>query len=271
MTADFKTGGFMYAMAAFIILFVIAESVFFMVRAWKRAKQLGISKEKLKNTIISSSLFSVAPAISILATVLVLASALGIVLPWIRLSVIGNLAYESVSASAILEVFGKTINQEVTDPSQFGAVMFVMTIGAIFPLILLPIVCKLIQKKIGGAVAKSEKTGKLADILSPACFIGVIAAFIANTLAGKSSDGSSDAGFMSIAILISAIIIMLVLELLCNKFKWEKFRMFNIPIAIFAAMGIAILLMAVLPESITSFTWWRDAAQTIVEEVAANG
>ena len=122
--SDFKESGFMYAMAAFIIGFIVIESVFFMVKAWKRAKQLGISKETLKNTVISAALFTIAPAISILATVLVLSSALGIVLPWIRLSVIGNLAYETVAASTMLEQFGSNINIEVTDPEQFSAVMW---------------------------------------------------------------------------------------------------------------------------------------------------
>jgi len=247
----------MYAMAAFIILFVVGQSVFFLARAWKRAKQLGISKDTLKNTVFSSALFSVAPAISILATVLILASALGIVLPWIRLSVIGNLAYESVAASAILEQFGLTINNEITDPTQFSAVIFVMTVGASFPLVLLPFVCKFVQKKIGGVVAKNEKNSKLGDIVSAAAFIGVIAAFIAYAINGKSADGSSDAGFMSIAILIAAIVIMLLLELLCNKLKLEKLRMFNVPIAIFAAMGVAILLASVLPGQLTTWTWWR--------------
>ena len=254
---DFKTGGFMYAMAAVVILFVIGQSLFFIARAWKRARQLGIDKGTLKNVIVSSSLFSVAPAISILATVLVLASALGIVLPWIRLSVIGNLAYESVAASAILEQFGLTINTEVTDMTQFSAVLFVMTIGASFPLVLLPVFCKLIQKKFGNLVSKSESNSKLADIISAAAFIGVISAFVAYSINGRSSDGSSDAGFMSIAILIAAIVVMVALEKICDKFRLEKLRMFNTPIAIFAAMGIAVLLVALLPENVTSFTWWN--------------
>ena len=78
---DFKESGIMYAIAAVVIAFVIVQSVFFIVKAWKRAKELGITKETLKNTVISSALFSVAPALSILTTVIVLASALGIVLP----------------------------------------------------------------------------------------------------------------------------------------------------------------------------------------------
>ena len=41
---DFKESGFMYAMAAFIIGFIVVESVFFMAKAWKRARQLGDRK-----------------------------------------------------------------------------------------------------------------------------------------------------------------------------------------------------------------------------------
>lgn len=257
---DFKESGFMYAMAAFIIGFIVVESVFFMVKAWKRARQLGISKDTLKNTVISAALFTIAPAISILATVLVLSSALGIVLPWIRLSVIGNLAYETVAASTMLEQFGSNINIEVTDPKQFSAVMWVMTVGTTFALFLVPIFCKFIQKKIGGVVSKSEKNSKLADNVSAAAFIGIIAAFIVVSINGKSADGSSDAGFMSIATLVSAMVIMIILESLCHKFNLKKLEMFALPISIFAAMGVCILLTVALPESVTSFTWWGGAA-----------
>ena len=95
---DFKESPLMLTMAAVIIGFVVFESIFFMAKAWKRGKEIGMTTEQLKNTVVSSALFSVAPAISILATVVVLASSLGIVLPWIRLSVVGNLLYETTAA-----------------------------------------------------------------------------------------------------------------------------------------------------------------------------
>ena len=114
---DFKESGFMYAVALGVVAFVIAQSIFFIVKAWKRGKQLGLSGEKMKNTIVSSILFTIAPALSILVTVIVLANALGIVLPWIRLSVVGNLAYETIAAQSALEAMGGSINSEVTDPA----------------------------------------------------------------------------------------------------------------------------------------------------------
>ncbi len=103
MFQDFKSDGFMFMLAVGIVVFVIAQSLFFMIRAIKRGKELGITKDQIKNTITSSSVFSIAPAVSIAITVLVLSVALGYVLPWIRLSVIGAIQYEVPAAEAAIE------------------------------------------------------------------------------------------------------------------------------------------------------------------------
>lgn len=247
----------MYALAIFVIAFVVLESVFFIVKAWKRGKELGLSKETMKNTAFSSIMFTLAPAFSILATVFVLASALGIVLPWIRLSVIGNLAYETVASEAMLEVLGSSLKQPITEPEKFGAVAWVMTIGATFPLVLLPIFCKMIQKKVTKVVHKSEGSSRMADAVSAAAFIGIIAAFIARAIYGKTPDGVGDAGFMSIVTLITAVVVSLLLETLCEKCRLSKLQPFAMPLSMFAAMGMAVLLNQVLPETVTALTWWN--------------
>ncbi len=46
---------FLYVVAVCVIIFVLAQSVFFLVRAYKRGIELGITKEKLKKTIISTA------------------------------------------------------------------------------------------------------------------------------------------------------------------------------------------------------------------------
>ncbi len=255
---DFKESPFMYGLAAFVIGFVVIESVFFIVKAWKRGRQLGLTKETLKNTVVSSAVFSVAPALSILTTVIVLASALGIVLPWIRLSVIGNLAYETVASESMLEVMGSSLSTPITEPKQFGAVAWVMTLGTTFALILVPIFCKGIHKKVGHVVSKNEKTSKMADVLSAAAFIGIIAAFIARAIYGKTPDGVGDAGFMSIATLVTAVVVSFLLELLCEKRDLKKLQPFAMPLAMFIAMGTAVVLNLVLPDKVTAFTWWNQ-------------
>ena len=150
MDEMFKESPFMYAVASIIIVFVVVQSVFFIVRAWKRGRQIGIPLEDLKNTVTSSALFTIAPAIAILATVLTLAGTLGIVLPWIRLSVIGNLQYEVTAAQAAMESFeGEVFGRSIEDPRVFAAIAWVMTLGSILPLVLLPLFLKTIQKKMG--------------------------------------------------------------------------------------------------------------------------
>ena len=263
----------MYAIALGVVAFVTLQSVFFIVKSWKHAKELGIEKEKLKNTVVSSILFTVAPAISILATVIVLANALGIVLPWIRLTVIGNLAYETTAAQTALDFWGATINNAVGDKQQFATIAWAMTLGSIAPLILVPFLCKKLQKKVGDVVNKNENTQKLGDAISAAAFIGIVFAFVAREINGytattitqAAADGSIEkvkmisgsAGAMSIFVLIAAMILLVVLEGLCKALKLEKLQSFAMPLAMFGAMAIAILLTNVLPEEIVNHGWYE--------------
>ena len=261
---DFKNSGVMYALAALVVVFVTAQSLFFLVKAWKRGKALGIESAKMKQTVISSALFSVAPAISILATVLALASALGYVLPWIRLSVIGNLAYETVAAEAALEALGTSMANSNLNTTEFSTVAWAMTVGSCFPLVLLPFLCKRIhnamRKVLGGGAEENgaPKKGKISanvgDVLGAAAFIGIMAAFIARSIMGVQKDGPS-AGFMTIAVLLSAMVFTVALDFLCKKKHFTKLEPFVLPIAMFGAMGIAVLLTQTLPLEWTEFVW----------------
>lgn len=262
---DFKTGPLMYGLALFVVIFVIVQSAFFMAKANKRAKEIGMDKAIVKQTIISSVLFTIAPAISILATVLALASALGLVLPWIRLSVIGNLAYETVAADTALGAIGSSLANEVTDPQAFSTIAWAMTIGSCFPLVLLPFLCKKVHKAMNkvmtgkkeeGSEEKSEKKGgvNIGDVISASAFIGIVAAFISRAVAGVEKGGVS-AGFMSISVLLSSMIFTIALDWLCRKKNLKKLEAFVLPIAMFGAMGIAVLFTQVLPADLVNFTW----------------
>ena len=96
---------FLYIVAAAVIVFVLAQSIFFLVRAYRRGKELGISNQKLRRTVISTAVFTIAPAVSILLGVVTLSKFLGIPLPWIRMSVIGAITYELPAATATSLLF----------------------------------------------------------------------------------------------------------------------------------------------------------------------
>ena len=72
---------------------------------------------------------------------------------------------------------------------------------------------------------------------------------------------TGSAGVVSILVLICAMLFMAVLSFICKKFKLTKLEPFAMPIAMFAAMGMAILFMNVLPEAITDKTWYEIGAE----------
>ena len=56
--------------------------------------------------------------------------------------------------------------------------------------------------------------------------------------------------------LLTAVIVSLILETLCEKFSLKKLQPFAMPLSMFAAMGVAVLLNQVLPEQVAKLTWW---------------
>ena len=252
---DFRQAPFMYILGAAMAAFVVAQSLFFLLKAWKRGKEIGMPVSTLRGTVTSSVLFTIAPSMAIAATVLALSNSLGLLLPWIRMSVIGNITYEVTAASAAANSMGLPgLSAPVTDPAAFSAIAWVMTIGSIFPLILLPLFLKKIQAKIGKATSGKEKW---TDLISAAAFVGLIAAFVARAIAGKGeADTAGDgAGVLSVLTLVTAIAVMLLLELLVNKKGWKWAEPFTMPVSMFAAMGAAVLFAQILPEQIAFLEW----------------
>lgn len=253
---NFKEDSFMLTLAIIVVAFVIAQATFFLVRAIKRAKVLGIKKTTIKNTIISSGLFTIAPAIGIVATVLTLSAGLGYVLPWIRLTVIGNISYEVTAATNAIEAYGLSggIANPIADKEVFGTVAWVMTLGSIMPLVLVPFVLKTVQKKIGKTVSKNSKW---SSVMSAAAFIGLIAAFVARAIAGK---GEADiigdgAGVLSVAALLFSIVLMFIFQKIATMKNWKWLDSFAMPFSMIGAMALVMMLAQVLPESIAFLEW----------------
>ena len=67
---------------------------------------MGMDTTKMKRTIVSSATFPFLPSVGILLGVVALSGSLGTPLPWLRLSVIGALHYETQIAQAAAEQAG---------------------------------------------------------------------------------------------------------------------------------------------------------------------
>lgn len=219
-----------------ILLLVLAQSVFFLIRAWKAGKAMGIDVAQLRKTVISSAIFTIAPAISILMGVLVLSKKLGLALPWLRLSVIGALTYELTAAENAAKAAGTSLSESATAISgnQFLNITIVMTFGIIVGLILVPILCKKIQ---GGMVNLRNKDKKWGEIITTALFMGMISAFtgliFANIHIGL-------AGWIPVFVMLVSAVCMACFGLLIKVTRWNWLTDYALPVCMLVGMLSAI-------------------------------
>ncbi len=251
MDINFVKDNFLFVVGGLVSVFVIAQSLFFLIVAYKRGKDLDISKDVMNKIVKQSVIFSIVPSLAILLTVVTLSKALGLALPWIRLSVIGAITYEVPAAEAAAKVFGSGIGSAINDPVAFAAVAWVMTIGSLIPLVVIPLFLKKYQNSLNSYVKKDNKWGK---ILMAAIFIGMISAFLGAGIAGSEADGVVYGSVISILTLLTSAITMVICAyfIKVKKVKWlENFAM---PVSMIVAMGMSIVYYNMLPEVIAS---WR--------------
>lgn len=221
-----------------IIALVLAQSVFFLVRAIKRARQLGIAKGTLGKIISSAAIFTIAPAVAILVGVVALSKSLGLALPWLRLSVIGSITYETVAAGNALEAAGMSAGTTVTDPSIFVTIAWVMTVGIAAGLILVPFVTKKLQSGMSKIGMKDKKWG---EIFNNAMFLGMISAFLGYVFCDVGLIVKGDtSGLIPVCVMAVSAIVMAVLGLLATKTKIRWLTDYALPASLIAGMASAI-------------------------------
>lgn len=233
----------LFVIFGIIIAAVLAQSVFFLVRAIKRAKELGIETGTIKKTISSSAVFTIAPAIAVLVGVIALSKSLGIALPWFRLSVIGSITYETVAASNALTAFGIGAEETITNPSIYVTVLWVMTLGIAASLVLAPFVTKKIQSGLTKMGMKDKKWG---EIFNNAMFLGMISAFLGYVFCDVTylKDGYLQ-GLTPVCVMAVSAVVMAIVGLLATKCKIKFLTDYALPISLIVGMASAILFSSI--------------------------
>ncbi len=228
----------LFVIVAIIIAAVLGQSVYFLVRALKRAKQIGIKSEVLKKTVVSSAIFTIAPAVAILVGVVALSKSLGVALPWLRLSVIGSITYETVAANNALTALGIEAGSRITDPNVFITVVWVMTVGISAGLILVPFVTKKIQ---GGIMKIGMKDKKWGEILNNAMFLGMISAFLGYVFCDVGLVVKGDtSGLIPVCVMLVSAVVMAVCGTLATKLKIRWLTDYALPMSLIIGMASAI-------------------------------
>lgn len=230
----------LFMLAGAVILFVIAQSVFFLIRAYRHGKEIGIEPAQMRKTIFSTAIFTFAPAVSILLGVITLSKFLGLPLPWLRLSVIGAITYELPAATSTANALGISLSETVMDPKVYTAIAWVMTLG-IFPgLIWVPLFIKKIQ---GGLIKIKNKDSKWGDIFMDSMFLGMISAFLGMVFADIRI---GLAGWIPIFVLLFSALMMGICGLLIKKCGMKWLETYALPISMLGGMVFAMVITPVI-------------------------
>ena len=231
---------FLYIIAIGVIFFVLAQSIFFLGRAYRRGRELGIDSSKLRKTIASTAVFTLAPAVSILIGIVTLSKFLGIPLPWIRMSVIGALTYELPAATSTANALGISLSEIITDPKVYSAIAWVMTLGILPSIILPPILMKKIQ---GGMVKIKNKDSKWGDLFLTSMFLGMISAFLGMVFADVRG---GIRGWIPVFVFFVSASLMGICGILIKKFNMKWLETYAMAISMVGAMIFAVVITPVI-------------------------
>ena len=236
----------LYILTGLIVAVVLAQSVYFLLKALKRSKAIGMDQKKIRKTIQTAAVFTIAPAVSIVISVIALSKTLGIPLPWLRLSVVGSLSYEAIAAGNALSAMGLELGKvDALTAQQYVNITLVMTISILVGIWLVP----LIGKRLLGGMSKLEaKDAKWSEIFQNAMFIGMIAAFLGfvfcdvGMLWNPVEGIKATTGLIPVAVMGVSALVMVILGLAMKKWKW--LGDYALPISLVLGMISAIPITA---------------------------
>lgn len=234
-----------FLLAGIVIAAVFAQSIYFLVKALKQAKKIGMDKKIVRRTIKTSAVFTIAPAVAIVISVIVLSQSLGLPLPWLRLSVVGSMTYETVAAQNTLNSMGLKLGEVAAlNASQYVTIALVMTISISVGIWLVAVIGKKMQS---GMMKMEKRDKKWGEIFNNAMFIGMISAFLGYVFSDVMNLTKGDlTGIIPVLVMIVSALIMLVCGLLVKALKWNWMQDYALPISLVGGMAAAIPITSLL-------------------------
>lgn len=233
----------LYFISGTIIFLVAVFCIILMVRAYIAGKKIGMDKNVLRRTMISSATFTVLPSISILLGIISLSGTLGTPLPWMRLSVIGALHYETTVADAAARTIGMDgLNISQMTVQAFATISLLMGAGISVGAIMSVFFTKGYINKISSGSRVSKNSQKsFGDFAMSAMFIGLVSAYIGSYLSTWINKANP---LPFIVLLISGLCMSIFMYFIDKKGKgWLE--NFSIAGSMLIAMAFAVLIGSV--------------------------
>lgn len=218
----------LYLIGTILVGYVLLQSIVFYRKAYQRGLEMGITKHQLRETTRSSAIFSIVPSIPILIGLVAMIPLFGdAAIPWIRLSVLGSVSYETYAALAVKNA--ANISTLLDNMTVYSAAIWTMTLSIMSGILVLIFHYESYTKKLAEI---RKKDSKWATLLIAALFMGLVGTIGAQQIVLG--------GYNLLALLIS-MGIMALIGGLSMKFKWLE--EFALPASILGTLTILYFLI----------------------------
>lgn len=221
-----------------VVAVVMLQAAIFLRRAWKDGKEMGLSEEKLKTGFKTGMISAIGPSVAVLAGMLALIATVGGPVAWMRLTVIGSIAFELPAAELGLSQFGYSLGDEGISETAYATAVWAMTLGGTGWLLVSAFGTRHMEK-VRSKISNGNE--KLIPVISAAAMLGAFAYF----LSGEVTTGTPETGAVAVGGLA-----MLALLHVADSRDVQWIREWALGVAMFVGLVAAVAIQ------VTVGSWW---------------
>ena len=217
----------LYVLVIVSLLIIAAICVYYLLLCMRKAKEMGISKQKVNEIIKSTAIFSIVPSIAIAIGLVTLVIVIGIPYAWFRLSVIGSVSYELMASNMALSAL--KLDLANADADAFGLIMWVMCVPITSTVLANIFVCKPMHLGTMRVGSGDKKWGALSQTTFMTALLVVL---IVPMIFG---------GLVGLLTFVTSALIAVVVSMLAKKNGAKWMNDFILAICLIGAMGMSIV------------------------------
>ena len=217
----------LYVLVIVSLLIIAAICVYYLLLCMRKAKEMGISKQKVNEIIKSTAIFSIVPSIAIAIGLVTLVIVIGIPYAWFRLSVIGSVSYELMASNMALSAL--KLDLANADADAFGLIMWVMCVPITSTVLANIFVCKPMHLGTMRVGSGDKKWGALSQTTFMTALLVVL---IVPMIFG---------GLVGLLTFVTSALIAVVVSILAKKTGAKWMNDFILAICLIGAMGMSIV------------------------------
>lgn len=217
----------LYVLVIVSLLIIAAICVYYLLLCMRKAKEMGISKQKVNEIIKSTAIFSIVPSIAIAIGLVTLVIVIGIPYAWFRLSVLGSVSYELMASNMALSAL--KLDLANADADAFGLIMWVMCVPITSTVLANIFVCKPMHLGTMRVGSGDKKWGALSQTTFMTALLVVL---IVPMIFG---------GLVGLLTFVTSALIAVVVSMLAKKTGAKWMNDFILAICLIGAMGMSIV------------------------------